>query len=108
MSMRVCPVPGCPVLTDSGRCADHLRQKRRDEDKLRPNSAARGYGKDHRQLRKQWSERVAAGTVPCARCGHLIAPGDPWDLGHDDTDRTKYCGPEHASCNRATASRRVT
>jgi len=31
----------------------------------------------------------------CWRCGELIRPGQPWHLGHDDYDRTKYRGPEH-------------
>jgi hypothetical protein len=40
------------------------------------------------------------------RCGELIAPGAPWDLGHDDHDRSQYIGPEHRSCSRASCQRR--
>ena len=63
---------------------------------------ARGYGSRHKRLRKSWAPKVRAGKVNCARCGLLIGPGQPWDLGHDDDDRSLYSGPEHRRCNRAT------
>lgn len=62
----------------------------------------RGYGHDHQQLRKQAARLVATGTARCWRCEQLIDPREPWDLGHDDHDRTIYRGPEHQACNRAT------
>jgi predicted nucleic acid-binding Zn ribbon protein len=58
-------------------------------------TAARGYGGAHQKLRAQWAPKVATGAVLCWRCGHPIQPGQPWDLGHDDHDRTTYRGPEH-------------
>lgn len=63
------------------------------------------YGHVHRTLRARLAPVVAAGLVKCARCGDLIAPHEPWDLGHDDDDPTRHVGPEHRRCNRATAVR---
>ena len=80
------------------------------------NSNARGYGRNHQKLRKQLEPLIAAGKGECWRClanglppeQARIQPHEPWDLGHDDDDRTKYRGPEHQACNRATAGRRDT
>lgn len=63
-------------------------------------TAARGYGQRHRRLREQWRPTVESGKVDCWRCTKPIHPGEPWDLGHDDHDRTQYRGPEHTACNR--------
>ena len=63
------------------------------------------YGHRHRQIRKQWATVVNAGGVNCWRCGTLLQPGQPWDLGHvDGTDQ--YAGPECRPCNRGTAATR--
>lgn len=72
------------------------------------------YDANHRHRRRIEARRVATGTVRCARgadCrraedgqGGLIDPGEAWDLGHVDGDPTRYSGPEHAACNRATKS----
>src|SRR5262245_6967542 len=67
----------------------------------------RVYDRHHHQLRKQVEGIVLAGSVRCWRCGLPIAPGQPWDLGHDDVDRSVYRGPEHAWCNRRTSSHRL-
>lgn len=90
MALRPCLT--CGQLTTTTRCptctAGYDRQRR----------ARRGnrYGGDHQQLRRQWAPIVAAGGVPCARCGQPIAGA--YDLDHlpDGTSR-----PSHPSCNRA-------
>jgi len=62
------------------------RQHQRERDLERGGPSERGCGADHRQLRDWWAQRVATGTVCCARpgCGQPIHPDEPWDLGHDE------------------------
>ena len=36
----------------------------------------------HNRRRRELAPLVAAGVVACWRCGQLIKPGEPWDLGH--------------------------
>lgn len=68
-------------------------------------TTARGYGSRHRAERERWWPTVEAGLAQCWRCGQVIQPGEPWDLGHDDHDRTIYRGPEHRGrCNRRAAA----
>lgn len=63
----------------------------------------KGYGVGHQKLRRKIQKEMDAGKVfHCWRDGKPISPNEPWDLGHDDNDRSKYMGPEHARCNRAT------
>lgn len=71
-------------------------------------TAERGYGAAHKRLRAWWAPRVRRGTVACARCGWLIEPDEPWDLGHDDDDRNYYTGPEHRDCNRRAGAAKAT
>jgi hypothetical protein len=70
------------------------------------STTARGYGWQHQKLRQAIAPLVNAGRAKCARCLCPIAAGESWDLGHDDHDRSRYTGPEHRACNRATAGRR--
>jgi hypothetical protein len=74
--------------------------------RVQAKTAARGYGTAHQRLRKELAPKVAAGLFNCARCGSQIQPGEAWDLGHSDHNRSRYSGPEHAACNRATSGRR--
>jgi hypothetical protein len=70
-------------------------------------TAQRGYGRRDRELRKAFEKQVQTGLAKCARCGEPIAPGSDWDLGHDDSVRRRYSGPEHRYCNRSAPGRRV-
>jgi hypothetical protein len=74
----------------------------------RGTTSQRGYGSRHRELREQWRPHVEEGKVICSRCKLPIRQGEPWDLGHDDHDRTKYKGPEHMDCNRGASKRPAT
>ena len=94
--MKVCAEPNCPELTRDTRCPVHTRLK----DKARGTRQERGYGAEHERKRKAWLPKVAAGKVNCWRCLKRISPLEPWDLGHDDHDRTIWRGPEHVLCNR--------
>src|SRR5829696_1684088 len=76
------------------------------ERSVKAKTASRGYGGRHQALRRRLAAIVEAGLASCSRCGYPIVPGEPWDVGHDDRDRTIYAGPEHRRCNRATASLR--
>lgn len=82
----------------------------------RGTATEQGYGPAHVKLRERVARQMeavwaAGNAVPCARgsaclLGGWIRPGQPWDLGHDDHDRSRYRGPEHRRCNRATSGRR--
>ena len=71
----------------------------------RKSQRERGYGTGHRVRRRLLAPLVAAGLTTCSRCGGKIEPGEPWDLGHDDYDRSIWTGPEHAACNRGASNR---
>lgn len=92
--MRVCAQPGCPTLTQTRYCWPHTRTR----DKARGTRQARGYDAHHDQLRAAWQQRIDYGElVTCWRCGTQVT-GRRWHLGHDDTDRTIYRGPECEPC----------
>ena len=79
---------------------------------MRPRSqaktAARGYGSAHQARRRRWAKRIYSGEeVNRARCGYPILPGQAWDLGHVDGDKSQYQGPEHRRCNRQTATHKA-
>ena len=106
MTLRVCAEPDCPELIKAGTRDGRCDQHRRARDRARGSSTARGYGTAHVKLRAHWQHRLDAGEpITCWRCGQPIDPAETFDLGHCDTDRSHYHGPEHPRCGRATTGR---
>ncbi len=62
---------------------------------VKQGTTARGYGGKHQALGKRVAVLVASGAAVCWRCSRPILPWMAWDLGHDDSDRSIYRGPEH-------------
>lgn len=60
---KPCREPGCPALTDGGRCQAHQRQVERE----RGSAASRGYGVQHRRWRAMVLARDPFCRDPYAR-----------------------------------------
>jgi 5-methylcytosine-specific restriction protein A len=73
-ALTVCSRPGCPNLTESGRCAGC----RAEAEQARGSARQRGYGKAHEdRFRKGVLER----DVVCVLgCGRLATVADHWPL----------------------------
>jgi hypothetical protein len=67
-------------------------------------TSQRGYGTAHQLLRRKIARLVNEGRAYCSRCGRPIRPGSPWDLDHDDRDRSRYRGSSHRICNQRARS----
>jgi hypothetical protein len=99
--VKVCAESGCPTLTHTTRCTTHTRAK----DRARGTRQERGYDAAHDALRASYQRRMDAGErFLCWRCAIPITPAR-WHLGHDDTDRSTYRGPECVPCNTAVSGR---
>ena len=64
----------------------------------------------YQALRRGWAGIVARGEATCheAVClmdSRAIAPGEPWDMCHDQTG-TRILGPGHRKCNRSEGATR--
>jgi 5-methylcytosine-specific restriction protein A len=100
-ALTVCSVPGCPTLTDTGRCPEH----RAEAERARGTARQRGYGRQHEQrFRPAVLARdpvcVLCQKAPAAHADHyplsrreLVAAGlDPDDPRHG----RGLCGPCHS------------
>ena len=73
----------------------------------RPGSRQeRGYGAEFDRAKRAARAEVKAGGVSCVRCGRGIDPDEPWDLDHDEHDRSVINGPAHRWCNRSAGGRK--
>jgi 5-methylcytosine-specific restriction protein A len=71
-ALTVCTIPGCPTLTDTGRCTAH----RREADRARGTAAERGYSGN------EWTRARAAVLTrdpQCVlHCGRPSTVADHW------------------------------
>ena len=104
MARRRCSHPQCPTLIPHPGPRQWPPHNREREPQ--PGTAhARGYDARYRAARVRAARLVEAGQATCWRCGKPIKAGEPFDLGHDDDDRSIIRGPEHVFCNRSAAGK---
>lgn len=60
-ALTTCAVPGCPELTEGGRCDSH----RKAAERQRGSATARGYGKRHRS---RFRRAVLERDICCVLC----------------------------------------
>jgi 5-methylcytosine-specific restriction protein A len=78
---KQCGYPGCPALTDGGRCEEHRQKEIRLYDEQRGNSGKRGYDATWQKLRKMklaadplCEEHLKEGQDVAATMVHHIKP----------------------------------
>lgn len=108
MSARICGTPGCPTPIPKDARGGRCSACRSALEAQRGSRIDRGYDAAHVAQRADYQRRMDDGeTFDCWRCGHPIDP-QTWQLGHCDTDRAIYHGPECTPCNSATSGRHGT
>ncbi|MEU4570849.1 hypothetical protein [Micromonospora sp. NPDC023956] len=75
-ALKVCSQPGCPDLTDTGRCTDHRRQA----EQARGTSSQRGYGSRWARRRADYLRR----NPTCALDGERATVADHWPVSRRD------------------------
>lgn len=105
---RPCTHPGCPELTNGGRCARHRREEQRAYNRARGSSARQGYGSRWRRARAMYLAehplceicRRSGKLEPAAVVDHVVAHrsgGSFWD----ESNWQALCKPCH---DRKTAT----
>jgi len=94
---RVCSQPGCPALTDGGRCDAHNRAA----DKARGSSTKRGYDAKWRRTRRRYLKAHPICCEPdCMRLAtdvdHIDGLGPLGPDGHNPDNLRAYCHPHHS------------
>lgn len=92
------------LCTDCRKAAENAWHRKPNGGRRRyprASTTERGYGAAHQKVRKVWRQRIDAGECPpCGYCGRPILPGQFWDLGHPNDDRSQIPVPWHRSENR--------
>lgn len=101
-ALTVCSIPGCPTLTDTGRCAEHRQQA----DRQRGSARQRGYDRQHET---RFRAAVLARDPVCTLCRrapsvhadhHPLSRRELVEAGLDPNDPQHgrgLCGPCHSS-----------
>jgi 5-methylcytosine-specific restriction protein A len=100
--LKPCANRGCPTLTTATRCQRHTKEKRRREDKRRPNSKARGYNAKWERTRTRYlrNHPICEDTEGCITKAtdvhHLDGLGPLGPKGHDHTNLQALCHSHHS------------
>lgn len=104
-ALKVCSLPGCPELTDQGRCARH----RVEAERRRGTAAQRGYGGRHLTFRQAVLRRDPICRID--GCGKPSTDADHWPLdkrelrarGMDEHDPQYGRGLCHSHHSKSTS-----
>lgn len=92
--MKVCSVPDCPAIQRESKCAEH----RREAERKRGSSTARGYDADYRA---QLKIPAYVNATRCGSCGCAFTDDNPKTGGHTVAIRNGGKGSEIvAQCRR--------
>lgn len=101
-ALTTCSQPGCPELTEGGRCGSH----RQAAERQRGSAASRGYGRRHRQ---RFRRAVLARDICCVLCRDegrwtLATVADHWPLSRRELEE-RGLGPDDPARGRGLCKR---